>query len=495
LYPWDPLVDVRNGQTYFENVETGETLWDLKGRIDPSVLKRWQDSKDAKQQFSSQSSATAIVPTTIIPVSEAVQVNTAVSAVESSVNHANLPLSDISADASMPEPVPLNIPNLPAPWLAFLDAQSGQRYFENPVTGETAWSLPPEIAKVCILFHLFCVVHYLGTDLICFQILNPLYPWDPLVDQQTGKSYFENVETGETSWDLEGRVEPAALQKWKSSQPSQTQTAQPETNHAASTAVVSSAGKVEQTVVTSEQPPAVIQSQSPVAHVQQSSAAAVQPEQQEPPAIASSNSATLVVSDSKSASSLKDLDQNIEKPELETIAAHQPQSVVVVDKRKLEVAPTRGLQQVVNSVVNETTDAPTTSAAISELSSKSSIAVVEPAADSLHVSVSAEKVLHQEPVENRLAVNTSQEVFDQEPPKPIDFPNLPAPWYAFVDEGSGEQYFENSETGETAWTLPVEVLKVPHFCTHAVFVHMHQLYCLSVSGDESIASMGQVDRP
>jgi hypothetical protein len=81
-------------------------------------------------------------------------------------------------------------------------------YFENVETGVTAWDLEG-LVDVDTLFKARELMH---ADLVK---RSKYYPWVEMVDEASGDTYFENVETGETKWSLEdvksSRVAPAPM--------------------------------------------------------------------------------------------------------------------------------------------------------------------------------------------------------------------------------------------------------------------------------------------
>lgn len=70
---------------------------------------------------------------------------------------------------------------LPDGWAAHLDAASGRTFYHNAATGETSWEPPAAPAAAAVA---------------------ELPPgWAEHMDPGTGKSFYHNAATGETSWD------------------------------------------------------------------------------------------------------------------------------------------------------------------------------------------------------------------------------------------------------------------------------------------------------
>ncbi|XP_061444863.1 rho GTPase-activating protein 27 isoform X2 [Rhineura floridana] len=111
------------------------------------------------------------------------------------VNIQDLQLERSIATASNAESTPQ--PHRSSPltsWETHTDAESGRLFYYNPETGQTTWESP------------FDASDNTGSPAHPCSPLLPLSPatpaeWDQYVDQASGQVFFYNTTTGETSWD------------------------------------------------------------------------------------------------------------------------------------------------------------------------------------------------------------------------------------------------------------------------------------------------------
>jgi len=75
-------------------------------------------------------------------------------------------------------------PSLPQPWIEQNDPATGRLFYFNPETGESSWDLPQTLVPT-----------------------EPTSPakwaptWESMVDPETGKTYYMDSTTGATQWD------------------------------------------------------------------------------------------------------------------------------------------------------------------------------------------------------------------------------------------------------------------------------------------------------
>lgn len=89
-------------------------------------------------------------------------------------------------------------------WFPVVDPQSGDTYYANERTGETSWEKPEEILRLENAPHNNSITQN-ETPLLTNepnQNDDNLPPgWFAVTDPQSGDEYFVNEQTGETTWD------------------------------------------------------------------------------------------------------------------------------------------------------------------------------------------------------------------------------------------------------------------------------------------------------
>ncbi|XP_034990887.2 rho GTPase-activating protein 27 isoform X3 [Zootoca vivipara] len=105
--------------------------------------------------------------------------------------------STASKTESIPQP---HLSSPPASWETHTDAESGRLFYYNSATGQTTWELPID-GPACGG----------SPPPSCSPLLalSPATPaeWDQYVDEASGQVFFYNTSTGETSWDAPQRDE------------------------------------------------------------------------------------------------------------------------------------------------------------------------------------------------------------------------------------------------------------------------------------------------
>ena len=79
-------------------------------------------------------------------------------------------------------PSPAPAPAAPSPWEQHADPSSGRPYWANRATGETSWAPPPQVAQAPA------------------PPPPPRSAWEQHLDPASGRPYWSNRATGQTSW-------------------------------------------------------------------------------------------------------------------------------------------------------------------------------------------------------------------------------------------------------------------------------------------------------
>ena len=135
--PWIARVDNKSGETYYENSETGETTWDAP--------------------------ADAATP---------------------------------AAPAAAPTPsrrTAASQPKLQSAWSSQTDPRSGRTYYQNATTGETSWDPPTDAATA--------PAEPTPSRRMAASQPKLQSAWSSQTDPRSGRTYYQNATTGETSWD------------------------------------------------------------------------------------------------------------------------------------------------------------------------------------------------------------------------------------------------------------------------------------------------------
>lgn len=95
----------------------------------------------------------------------------------------------------LPAMVPSAVPALPAGWEQVVDASSGKPYYCNRATGESSWTVPAAPAAAP-------VVMPVAPPPAPVAAPQPVLPagWEQAPDPASGKTYYFNRVTGQSSW-------------------------------------------------------------------------------------------------------------------------------------------------------------------------------------------------------------------------------------------------------------------------------------------------------
>lgn len=108
-------------------------------------------------------------------------------------------------------------PSCPDPqgWEVHIDQESGQQYYYHPTTGQTTWESPfldsinnPEdlvVEEPCSPSPSLSSVLSLPAASPCPALTSD---WEQLVDETSGRPYFHNPVSGETSWEPPEQLSP-----------------------------------------------------------------------------------------------------------------------------------------------------------------------------------------------------------------------------------------------------------------------------------------------
>ena len=157
--PWEGLSDPATGKTFYRNRSTGETKWENPTTVSGSMV--------------------------------------------------NSPTSVVSGPVSSPStPTASNHQaqgGLPKGWTAVVDLGTGKTFYKNEYTGRTSWDVPGADGTGAALSPGFPQAK--SNDSAQSQQLPP--GWEGIVDLGSGKTFYRNASTGQSTW--EKPVAPAAL--------------------------------------------------------------------------------------------------------------------------------------------------------------------------------------------------------------------------------------------------------------------------------------------
>ena len=150
VYPWLPLLDEESGDWYYENELTGETTWEIPTPAGAATaVEVAAASARAAPPLSSRGGPIAASKTV---AAEPILAYAAPAALVDSVPHSSRAVSSAVVAATPVEAVHAKAASVPTPaatapvavypWLPLLDEESGDWYYENELTGETAWEIP-----------------------------------------------------------------------------------------------------------------------------------------------------------------------------------------------------------------------------------------------------------------------------------------------------------------------------------------------------------------
>ena len=164
---WIAAVDSESGTTYYQNEETGETSWDV-----PQGAAVDQEASDGAP----------------VPI----------------VLHAQEEYAELDKPGQQVDSIE---ELLPPGWIAVVDDDSGQKYYQNEDTGESSWDVPQgaavdqeasDVAPVPTVQH----AQEENTEMDKDYSLELLPGWYAVVDDESGQTYYQNDETGESSWEV-----------------------------------------------------------------------------------------------------------------------------------------------------------------------------------------------------------------------------------------------------------------------------------------------------
>lgn len=110
------------------------------------------------------------------------------------VNNPNHPLEQIAAILAQRQTS--SELSLPMGWEFAKDSITGKNYYFNRTTGERTWEAPPSTQS-----NVNNSKGTVATTLSSNDTIGPCSSWNVTKDPTTGKEYYYNVETGETSWE------------------------------------------------------------------------------------------------------------------------------------------------------------------------------------------------------------------------------------------------------------------------------------------------------
>ena len=116
------------------------------------------------------------------------------------VNNPNHPLEQIAAILAQRQTTSQSSSELPMGWEFAKDSISGKNYYFNRTTGELTWEVPPSSST-----RSNNVNNCIGTTAMSCNnndtTMGRQCCWNVTKDPSTGKEYYYNIETGETSWE------------------------------------------------------------------------------------------------------------------------------------------------------------------------------------------------------------------------------------------------------------------------------------------------------
>lgn len=201
---WDAVHDPNSGREYYYNSQTGDTVWD-KPVIPQEELTEFNTghsnalaADDLVEVEEPSEEIVAIESNAEVPVADTIVDS------DSPSKQADVDVDVVADETIAEDEVERNV--LPNGWQELTD-DSGNLYYYNAGTGETSWTRPTSdfssAAAGANTSHDF--KNSVKEEKNEEEVVNEQTPlpdgWTSLTDESSGRIYFYNEGTGETSWD------------------------------------------------------------------------------------------------------------------------------------------------------------------------------------------------------------------------------------------------------------------------------------------------------
>lgn len=173
---WSKVEDPISGQIYYYNSVSGETSWERPANDKEGTVSDQIEASEAAPELTQPAAAHVEVEPLAVDFDEPLCENDGAGTDEDG--------TEIIED----------IHELPDPWEEVVDDE-GRTYYYNHETNETSWD-PPSNLQV-----LEQEPDELAVDLNNDEVVNEESEWSEVVDPSSGKTYYYNVVTEETSWE------------------------------------------------------------------------------------------------------------------------------------------------------------------------------------------------------------------------------------------------------------------------------------------------------